>query len=293
MHFWFIGQLEYMKKFLNLHSKQILWGVAALLAAAVCMVWGEVFVVAEKPELSVRFFDVGQGDAALIEARDGTQILVDGGPDGTIMSQLSSALPYYDRSLDAVIISHPHVDHITGLLEVFKRFDIGTVFESGVSYRSEEAMELQKIFVEKEIARTTIDRPITVRFFNGASIRFVTPQKSFEDAKLKNVHDAMLVFELEYHAKKILFMGDAEKNIEQKLVSQKSVGDVDILKTGHHGSKTSSQSYFLERTKPEYAIVSSGKNKYGHPHPESLSRLAAVGASILRTDLDGTVTAEF
>ena len=282
-----------MKKLLRLHSQKILWGVAATLAAAVLVVWGEVLAAAAQPELRIYFFDVGQGDAALIEARDGTQILIDGGPDGTIMSRLSSVLPYYDRSLDAVIISHPHVDHISGLLEVLKRFEIGTVFESGVLYHTAEAMELQNIFSEKEIARTVIDHPATAQFFNGASIRFVTPQKSFADAKLKNVHDAMLVFELEYRGKKILFMGDAEKNSEHALVSQNTVGDVDVLKAGHHGSKTSSQSYFLQHIKPEYAIVSSGKNKYGHPNPDALSRLAAAGASVLRTDLGGTVVVEF
>ncbi len=282
-----------MKKFLSVHKQQIVWGVAALFAAAALVVWGEIFATAAKPDLAVYFFDVGQGDAALIAARDGTQILVDGGPDGTVMARLASVLPYYDRSLDAVIITHPHADHITGLIEVLKRFEADTIFESGAAYHTAEAGELEKIIMEKESTRVVVDHQITTRFFNGATLRFVTPQKSFADAVLKNVHDAMLVFELEYGGTKILFMGDAEKNTEDVLVWQHAVGDIDILKVGHHGSKTSSQSYFLNKTKPEYAVVSTGKNKYGHPTQEVLSRLAAVGAKTFRTDIVGTVVAEF
>lgn len=243
-----------------------------------------------KPELQIYFFDVEQGDSIFIEAKDGTQILIDGGPTNKILPLLGGVMPFYDHSIDAVILTHPHADHVSGLIEVLKRYDVERVFESGVNYHTAEAKEFERLVSEKHIKKIIIDRPIKLSFFKNAALNFLLPDKSFEGQILKNVHDSALISELNFENKKILLMSDAEKKIEEKLVREGKVGDVDVLKAGHHGSKTSSNADFLEAVKPEYAVISVGaRNRYGHPHQQTLSNLEAIGAKIFRTDIDGTI----
>ena len=243
-----------------------------------------------KPELQVYFFDVGQGDSIFIEAKDGTQILIDGGPTNKILPLLGGVMPFYDHSLDAVILTHPHADHVSGLIEVLKRYNVGEVIESGADYNTAEAKEFEALVSEKHIKKIIIDKPIKLVFFKNAELNFLFPDKSFEGQILKNVHDSALVSELDFDGKKVLFMADAEKNLERYLIQKGVLGDVDVLKAGHHGSKTSSNDFFLEIIKPEYAVISVGaRNRYGHPHQDVLNRLAFAGAQIFRTDINGTV----
>src|SRR3989338_2984880 len=131
---------------------------------------------------------------------------------------------------------------------------------------------------------------LQISFFKNAALNFLFPDKSFEGQVLKNVHDSALISELDFEGKKILFMSDAEKNLERYLLQKGALEDIDVLKVGHHGSKTSSTADFLKIVKPEYAVISaSDRNRYGHPHPDVLSRLSAIGAQIFRTDINGTI----
>jgi len=279
--------------FLRVHIKLIAAGAILFLFAADIIIWGAIFVHGEKPDISAHFFDVGQGDSIFIESRDGTQILIDGGPDNKILSFLGEQMQFYDRSLDAVVLTHPHADHVTGLLWVLKRYRVGVLVTSGVSYHTAEAAEFNRIISEQKLPRLIVDRPMIMRFADGAELKFFTPTNSHYEAKPKNIHDAMIVSELDYNGKRILLMGDAEKNIERNLIARGILNDVDVIKVGHHGSKTSSNKEFLKATKPDYAIISVGRrNRYGHPHPDALSRLVTSGAKIFRTDIDGTIRAE-
>ncbi len=244
----------------------------------------------QKPELQVYFFDVGQGDSIFIEAKDGTQILIDGGPTNKILPLLGGVMPFYDHSIDAIILTHPHADHVTGLIEVLKRYNVGEVIESGVGYNTAEAKEFENLVSEKHIKKIIIQKPVKLTFFKTAALNFLFPDRSFNGQILKNVHDSALVSELDFEGKKILLMADAEKNLERYLIQKGVLGDVDVLKAGHHGSKTSSNDFFLKVVKPEYAVISVGaRNRYGHPHQQTLSNLEAIGAKIFRTDIDGTI----
>jgi len=279
-----------MKNFLKLHKNKILSGGLLFLAALMALTGLYVWNLEHKPELQIYFFDVGQGDSIFIEAKDGTQILIDGGPTNKILPLLGGVMPFYDHSIDVVILTHPHADHVSGLMEVLKRYNVEMIFESGASYHTAEAKEFESMVIEKNIKKIIIDRPVKLSFFKNAALNFLFPDKSFEGQVLKNVHDSALISELDFEGKKILFMSDAEKNLERYLLQKGALEDIDVLKVGHHGSKTSSTADFLKIVKPEYAVISaSDRNRYGHPHPDVLSRLSAIGAQIFRTDINGTI----
>ena len=248
---------------------------------------------AKKPQLAVFFFDVGQGDAIFVESYDGTQILIDGGPPNRILPLIGKRMSYFDKYIDVVVLTHPHADHVSGLIEVLEKYNIGMLIESGVDYHTAEAKTFEKLIKEKNIKTVIIGHPVDLNFYNNAVLRFIYPEESFSGKTLKNVHDSALISEIDFEGKKILLMSDAEKNVEKRLVREGKIGDIDVLKTGHHGSKTSSNDFFLKVARPEYAVISAGRqNRYGHPHPDVLSRLSAAGAQIFRTDLDGTITLE-
>src|SRR3989338_7755299 len=200
-------------QFFNLNKEKLFLGVVLVLLSLNFLTWGTVLKTIKKSDVEIYFFDVGQGDANFIETKDGTQILIDGGPPNKILPQLSGVLDFNDRDLDVLILTHPHADHISGAIEVLKNYNVGMVIESGVDYHTAETEEFKKLVTEQNLKRINIDKPTNLKFFNGAEIKFLYPDKSFAWTILKNVHDATVVSELSYSGKKILFMGDAEKNI--------------------------------------------------------------------------------
>ena len=280
-----------MKDFFRLNSKKIFLAASALSASLFLIFAFSFYQNQKKPELAVSFFDVEQGDAIFIESRDGTQILIDGGPPNRILPLLGERMSYFDKYIDAVVLTHPHADHVSGLIEILEKYRVGMVIESGVDYHTAEAKIFERLVKEKNIKTIIIDHPVELNFYDNAVLRFIYPEGSFLGKTLKNVHDSALISELDFENKKILLMSDAEKNIEEKLVREGKVGDVNVLKAGHHGSKTSSNDFFLKAIKPEYAVISVGaRNRYGHPYQQTLSNLEAIGAQIFRTDINGTIT---
>jgi len=255
-------------------------------------IWYGVFQVeARRGLLTVDFFDVGQGDGIFFQTPSGNQVLIDGGPDSAILSKLGETLPFWDRSIDVLILTHPHADHIDGLLEVLKRYDIGMVLESGVNHSIPEYNEWHQLLQSKNIPVHIARFGEIIDFGDGVHFDVYSPQESFFGSSPKNIHDAMVVGRLVYASSSILMMGDAEKSLEYQLLWKKSgflIFKSDILKAGHHGSKTSSSEEFLRAVSPQFAVISAGrKNRYGHPHQEVIDRLNSFGIKVFRTDLDG------
>src|SRR3989344_5675637 len=280
-----------MSKIIDIHGKKIVAGITVFLFGMNFIIWSWVFASSLAPDLAVYFFNVGQGDSIFIASKDGTQILIDGGPNSRVLGELAKAMPYYDDSIDLVVLSHPHADHLSGLIDVLKRYKVGKVVESGVIYRTPEHDAFEEIASQKNIQRIDIEHPSIITF-GGVTLKILYPNVSFENKTVKNVNETSLVILLEFEGKKILFTGDAGKAKEDKLLAEGVLEDVDVLKVGHQGSKFSSSANFLNKILPEYAVIEVGKNSYGHPTEEALSRLATVGAKIFRTDSDGTVTLE-
>lgn len=238
--------------------------------------------------LKVYFLDVGQGDAIFIETPNGNQVLIDGGPDEKVVSELSSVMPFYDRDIDLVVATHPHADHITGLIEVLKRYEVAHILEAKDIYKS-PVFERWTRTVKEEKANET--EAIVGKVFdlgNEITLTVLTPDKSYEGIVLKEPHQANVAAMLKYGSLKILLTGDMEMPMERKLLLDGQDVSANVLKIGHHGSKTSSTQMFLDGVSPKVAFIEVGKNSYGHPSPEVLARLENSGIKYYRTDSDAT-----
>jgi len=261
------------------------------LTLLVVLIWYAVFYFEARQNLLVTFFDIGQGDSIFIEAPNGNQILIDGGPGSAVLSKLGKALPFWDRSLDLLVLTHAHVDHVGGLLEVLKRYRVGAVLESGEKYSTPEYHEWHNLIKEKNIPVVIARRGQVFYIGKDLKLNVLSPFENYNGVSLKNPHEANVSTKLIFGKISVLLMGDAEKSVEYHLFNENPVElKSDILKVGHHGSKTSSSEDFLKAVSPKIAVIQVGrKNRYGHPHQEVLDRLSALSVKILRTDLEGDI----
>ena len=193
-------------------------------------------------------------------------------------------MPRPDREIDLMINTHPHADHVTGLVEVIEYFGVGEVWVSGQEYGT-------RIFGEFEEVSDSLDRIVAAGevydLGGGAVMEVLWPVGSMDGGYLDDPNDGSLVVMLRDGDVDVLLTGDI--GVEEEFAILDVVYDVDVLKVGHQGSATSSGMEFLEKVMPEVAVITVGKNDYGHPHGGVLDRLDAIGAEILRTDLDGDV----
>lgn len=261
----------------------------------------------ERNVLKVAFLDVGQGDAIFIEAPNGKQILIDGGPNGAVLRELSKIMPFYDRSIDMVILTHPDQDHIGGLPTVLESYKVDFVMESGVGANNGTYEEFEKLVEQKNIKKILARQGTIVELCDFMEARI--PQNSAEaellqgcgeyleilfpnmDASGFETNTASVVTKLVYGKNSFLFTGDAPQSVEKYLsnVFEKQL-DVDVLKLGHHGSSSSNSEVFLGFTSPDYTIASVGlNNRYGHPHKEVVDLLRKLDIPFLRTDDLGTI----
>ncbi|MCE9643768.1 MBL fold metallo-hydrolase [Candidatus Parcubacteria bacterium] len=264
--------------------------IVAILIAANALIWRGVSTSAEAPLVTVAFLDIGQGDSVYIEAPNGNQLLIDGGEGGAVLSELAEVMPLGDRSLDIVIGTHPDKDHIGGLLDVVRSYDVGEFLEPGVSADTLIYRELKKAIQEKGIPVTLARRGMTLLLDEAYGVRLdiLFPDRDVSDFE---ANDASIVARLSYASTSVMLTGDAPIKTERYLVSLDGAElPSDILKAGHHGSRTSTSAEFLAAVAPRYAIISSGKNnRYGHPHQEVMALLQTFGIETLRTDEEGTI----
>jgi len=241
--------------------------------------------------LEVNFLDVGQGDAIYIKTPQDQDILIDGGPDNKVLESLGKVMPFWDRKIDVAILSHPHADHVAGLLEILKRYKVGKIYLTGILHTAPdylaflEEIKTQKIPVDNVKELTTLD------FGSETKLQFVYPDRSLLNEKMDNLNNSSIVARLIYKNEKFLFTGDIESPIEKELLNKNREVTADVLKVGHHGSTTSSSEEFLKAVNPEFAVIEVGEdNQFGHPSLRTLSRLERLNIPIFRTDLSGTIT---
>ena len=245
-----------------------------------------------QPYLEVTFFDVGQGDAIFIETPQGHQILIDSGPGSAVLEKLGTEMPFYDRTIDLIVLTHPEYDHYSGFIEVLKRYKVENILWTGVLRNTAEFREWQKLIEEEKaniyIAWSGQKIKCLKPSFKQFSLDILFPFESLEGLEVNGANNTSVVTRLTYGNNSFLFTGDISKKIERELVD-KGI-DSDVLKVSHHGSKTSSAQEFIKEVSPEIAVIQCGKdNKYGHPSQETLDILEKYGINILRTDLDGDI----
>ncbi len=251
------------------------------------LAWIAVYNLSQSQLLEVTFFDVGQGDAIFIETPQNHQILIDGGPNSTVLERLGDEMPFWDRTIDLIILTHPEHDHISGLIEVLKRYKVENILWTGVLRDTSEYKEWQEL-IREEGAQITIARAGQQINGGSASIKILYPFESLDGRTVSNTNNTSITARLVFGENSFLFTGDAYKSVERQLLDQAI--DVDVLKVGHHGSKTSSAQEFIEKVSPDIAVIQCGKdNRYGHPSPETLEILEKYGINIFRTDLDGDI----
>lgn len=232
--------------------------------------------------LQLNICNVGQGDGVAIKTPEGRLVIVDGGPDRKILDCIESLGVFKARKIDLMILTHPHKDHITGLIELLERYDVGLVImASEESYENDEYEVFKKKLEGIDIKRVMSGQVEEVE--QGLRLEFVWPEYGYN---AKNVNDESLVAKVIYKESCFLLTGDAGLDFEKYYIENFS--ECDGLKVAHHGSRFATSKYFLEVLKPKIAVISSGVNTYGHPSVEVLERLAQSGTKILRTD-EGTV----
>ncbi len=251
-------------------------------------IWSTVFAREQGGMLTVAFLDVGQGDAIFIEAPNGNQILIDGGSNSAVIRELGKVMSFFDRSIDVVVATHPDKDHIAGLIDVFKRFDIDIYFDPQVNHNTGEYKTLLDM-VEKEGIATTIARRGTKIVLGDG----VYAEILFPDRDVSNVESNLtsIVLRVVYGETEVMLTGDSPKSIEKYLVSiDGSNLESDLLKAGHHGSKTSSAESFVGFVNPKFVIISAGKdNRYGHPHKEVMDIFKRLRIKTISTAEIGTI----
>lgn len=232
--------------------------------------------------LTVAFLDVGQGDATFIKTPDGHQMLVDGGPNGSVLRELGKVMPFYDRSIDVVLATHADQDHIGGLVEVLKRFKVDLFIETNTTSTSAVYRELEDLIKEKNIKKEIITSPEILTLGSGTEFNILYPM---QDTAGWDTNDSSIVGKLIYGNNSFLLTGDSPQKIEKYLVGKYGASlKSDVLKVGHHGSKNSSSEIFIGTVSPTYSIISAGlDNRYGHPHQEVIDILNNFKINILET----------
>ena len=263
-------------------------------------------------DLEVDFLDVGQGDAILIKTPANQNILIDGGPDSAVIKRLSENLPWWDKTIDLMILTHPHDDHVNGLNDVIRRYNVKKILYTGVIHSSPGFLTWLELIRDRQIPLVIIDRPQKIILGEECYLDFLYPMESVLGKNVDNLNNSSIVAKLVYGQTSFLLMGDAEVEVEKELLNlapgpsplegeggtirqlAESRGEVNlqanVLKVGHHGSDTSSSQEFLEAIKPEITIIQVGAdNDFGHPNLRILKRLERLGIKTFRTDLDGTI----
>lgn len=263
--------------------------IAYFFAAAIVMII--IFLVVavyaydkdKQPYLAVSFLDVGQGDAIYIEFPGGETMLVDGGPDNSVLHALSGVMPWWKRHIDYVVVTHADTDHYGGLWGVIEKYSIGTVVLSGVSTDDEQFKKFLSDVRSRSLLIREVTAPAIWHFESGPSVEFLWPQKN---EMISDDNASSLVMRFVWGEAEYLLAGDIPDAVERRLPALQA----DVLKIAHHGSKSSSGLEFLQSVNPAYCIISAGQdNQYGHPHPDVINRLKQVGCEIYETATAGTI----
>ncbi len=281
--------------------------VVGMLAAACMLIWFLVYTATPRGVLTVAVLNVGQGDSIYIESPTGERVIIDGGPDDSLLRELPKVMPPFDRSIDAIISTHPDSDHYTGFIDLLQRYQVGAFVESGIEKHMTSFVALEQEVADEKIARYIARRGMTLDLGGGAVLEILYPDHDVSHLAANMDNNGGIVARLTYGKTSALFTADVDKTVEDHLIKLSTAGAasskntfyaIDVLDTlksnlllaGHHGSRTTNEDAFVALVHPTYAAVSVGaNNKYHLPNQEPLDSFAKYGATILRTDQQGTL----
>lgn len=242
--------------------------------------------VPKDSKLMISYMDVGQGDAAYIKV-NGNNILIDAGPRSNSKELLEQLKAKNIDDFELVIATHPHEDHIGGMVDVFKEYEVKAFYSPKITHTTKTYENLVKAVKDEGLKTKELKGGMVIDLGEGAKFEVFTPQKS----EYEELNDYSPIMKLSFGDTSYLFTGDAEKLAEEEaLAKYKNSLDSDVIKFGHHGSSSSSSNAFIEAVSPKYGIISCAKdNKYGHPHRETLDIIKKYNIKTFRTDTDGEI----
>lgn len=285
------------------NNNQITFFIVLLFFMVNIISWNYLFAI-NKDVFRIIFFDVGQGDATLIKTPQNHYILIDGGAGSIVLEKIGEEVPFFNKTIDLIILSHPHDDHVSGLIEVVHRYNVKDIICTGVSGESGVARRWKDIIEENGYYQARAGMVVSA---NDFSINILYPVEDIKDKRVKDLNEVSVVALFTASDKgSFLFTGDAYKKQELELLSnynncKKENLDfcdslslkADVLKIGHHGSRTSTAKEFLGVVLPKVAVIMTGEdNRYGHPHSEVIEILEKNKIIIKRTDKDGDIIFE-
>jgi len=269
-------------------SKQVI-SLLVIVAIALLVLGINIFRTLPDGKLHLIFCDVGQGDGILLKTPKGDKVLIDGGPDDSVLSCLGRFMPFYDRNLELMVLTHPQADHMIGLISVFERYDVEKVLRTTAinrtagfeEFRKAEISEKSQEFQALSDSKINLDTNLT------AAILWPPPGNL---ASVADLNDTGIVLRVDFGQFCALLTADAGNFVWTELSAAGELSPCYLLKVAHHGSKNATNEQFLQSISPKIAVISVGAhNRYGHPHKQVIDELESRKIQVLRTDQKGTI----
>lgn len=239
----------------------------------------------------ISILDVGQGDGMFVTGPAGQQVLIDGGPDLSALAELGRRMSFFDRHIDTLVLTHPHLDHVAAFPEILKRYHVDLVIMTGVVADAAPYREMLNILKEEQIAVMIADPAKDIDLGGGLMLDVLWPPPEYAGMEpMKNLNDTSVVTMLRFGNDSMLLTGDMEEAEENELLASGEDLRADILKVGHHGSRSSTSTGFLLAIDPDLAVISAGRqNPFGHPHASTIARLKQFDVETHVTAWEGTI----
>ena len=247
---------------------------------------GTIHIYNKPHRLEINFFDVGQGDASLIKTPSNRFILIDGGPDNRILRRLGDNLPFYRRRIDYLILSHYHEDHVVGLVEILKRYQVKNFIYAPSALESPAFVELLDAAQKSSVAVLALKNTARISYGDNCYLNLLNPAI----LEIKADDNNSLIAKLDCRDKKVLFSGDNSSTVEKILLNTGWDVSADVFKASHHGSKSANSETFLSTVNPKLIVISVGAdNRFGHPSVEIIDRIESLDIRVERTDKMGNI----
>lgn len=242
----------------------------------------------------VHMLDIGQGDAIFIVGPSGEQVLIDGGPDGSVLTAMATHVSFFDRHIDLLVLTHPDLDHVASFPTILRRYDVGAVLMTGVDSSTGAYREFLDLLKRKQIPVIIADPSKDINLGDDLMMDVLWPPPMYAGVETpKNLNDTSVVFRLTFGRDSVLFTGDMEEMEERELLASGANVRAAVLKVGHHGSRTSTSTGLLLAVQPSLALISAGRdNSFGHPHDVIMRRLRAFGIPARVTSKEGVISIE-